>query len=417
MLPKPAPAARHGAVTPLRVALVAPLVSPIDEAAAPLGGAQAMVAHLARGLARRGHRVWLLAASGSRVTGVEVVDLGIDAGDLAATLFSAGAGRPATTSAAQVAAFGQVRAWLDGHAGEVDLVHAHAYDAPAFDALAGSPLPVVHTLHLPPLDDDVARAARRASASATLVTVSRACAADWQEVGVEVDHIIPNRIDTAGIPFGAAPGAYVLCAGRVSPEKGTHVALRVARAAGRPLVVAGNAYDRAYFAAEVRPRIHARPDWTVGAPLPLGAPAVWVGHQPQPALHHLMAGALATLMPIQWDEPFGLVAVESQAAGAPLVGFARGALPEVVAEGRTGFLVPPGDEPALAGALGRAASLVRQACREWATTRFGLDRMVADHEAGYRSLVGSGGRAPGGGVEGGEAPGDGGLLRSEGGAE
>ena len=160
----------------MRIALVAPLVAPIAETGGQLGGAQVIVADLAHGLARRGHDVALLAASGSKIDGARMIDLRIEAGSLRPARFAPGA--PRTDDRAQSQAFATVREWLDAHAGELDLVHAHAFDAPAFDALRGYQRPVIHTLHLPPVDERVIAAARRSDA--LMVTVSQANAAAWR---------------------------------------------------------------------------------------------------------------------------------------------------------------------------------------------------------------------------------------------
>lgn len=357
----------------LRIALVAPLVSPIDDATAQLGGAQVLLADLASGLAARGHEVTLLAARGSRVRGARVVDLGIDPSHFEAADLTRSRERP--DDAAQRAGFAAVRTWLDAHASEWDVVHAHAYDAPAFDALRGL-TPVVHTLHLAPRDDRVVDAARAAAHDgAVLGSVSRANAAAWSARGAPVTEVLPNGVAVEAVPFGAEATGPLLFAGRISPEKGPEVAIRAARAAGRALTIVGGIYDREHFAREVEPL--------------LGPDARYVGALPRRAVLERMSQARAVLMPARWDEPFGLVAVEAQAAGAPVVAYARGGLSEIVQDGRTGVLVPADDDAAFARAIVRAETLDRRACRVNAE-RFTLDRMLEAHERLYARLAGSG---------------------------
>jgi len=347
----------------VRVCLVAPFVSVIDERSPQLGGAQALVADLACGLAAAGHDVALLAARGSFVTGVSVIDLGIDAKDLVpATLLTASARRD---DAAQRDAFARARAWVDRE--RVDVVHAHAYDGPAFDALEGAAPPVVHTLHLPPLDASVVSAARRSSAA--MATVSRANAHAWEERGVRIRAVVPNGVDVSRIPFGSGEGGYLLVAGRIAPEKGVDVAARVARAAGMPLWVVGQVYDDAALR-------------TID---PSGVR--FLGPRSRADVFSLMAGAKALLMPVRWDEPFGLVAAEAMAAGTPVVGYRRGGLAEVVEDGRTGFLVEPDDEEALARAVGRIGVIDRRVCRDRVEHRFSLQRMVDGYAAFYASVT------------------------------
>jgi glycosyltransferase involved in cell wall biosynthesis len=161
----------------------------------------------------------------------------------------------------------------------------------------------------------------------------------------------------------------------MSPEKGPEVAIRSARAAGRRILLAGGIYDRGHFAREVEPL--------------LGWDARYVGALARRDVHAAMALASAVLMPVRWDEPFGLVAVEAQAAGAPVVAFARGGLPEIVEDGRTGVLARPDDEAAFARAIDRAVGLDRRACRTNAE-RFTTARMLDVHERLYARLAASG---------------------------
>ena len=345
----------------MRPVIVAPFVSVIDDRSAQLGGAQAIVADLACGLAAAGHDVTLLAASGSHVEGVRVVDLGVDASRMVpATLHAATARRD---DQAQRDAFGRARAWIDRSAHVVDVVHAHAYDAPAFELLVGIAPSLVHTLHLPPTDPTVVAAAK--ASTATHVTVSRANADAWTAAGVRIDAVIPNGVDVRAVPLGRGEGGYLLVAGRISPEKGVDVAVRVARDAGMPLWIAGDRYGDHSVELE-------------GARL--------LGPRPRSEVFRLMGAARALLMPVAWDEPFGLVAVEAMAAGTPVVAYRRGGLAEVVEDGRTGFLVAPGDERAFAAAIRRVASIDRAACRERAERLFSLERMVAAHAALYGRL-------------------------------
>lgn len=344
----------------MRVAIVAPFVAAIDDQASQIGGAQAVIADLATGLAARGHDVTVVAPRGSRVTGAKIVDLGIDADPHAAL-------RPGVDAAVTMAPiFGRVSSWLD-RAG-ADVIHGHAFDGPAFAAVRGKR--AVHTLHLPPIDTRVVAAVR--ASDATLATVSESCRSAWRAVGVEVRTILPNGIDALRVPVGDGHGGYLAFAGRITVEKGAAVACRVARGLKMPLLLAGPIYDERYFRSEVQPA--------------LGGDIQHVGPLDRPALWRLLGGASATLMPAGWDEPFGMVALESIATGTPVVAYRRGSLAEVVGEGRSGYLVPPDDEDALARAVGPAQRLGRAACRSDAS-RFGIDRMLDAHEELYRRLA------------------------------
>lgn len=376
----------------MRVALIAPLIAPI--APPYLGGAQVVVRDLAAGLAARGHVVSLYAADGSAVPGARTVPMDINAGDLRTLYFHPeppdalddGAAARETADPAfltQAQHFLRIALHIAAHAAEYDVVNAHAYDWPAFAFGALLPLPVLQTLHNHASSRAVVGALRtlaRAGAPNTrLATVSHACAASYARFA-PVATVIYNGLDVAAIPFGAAPTTprYLLYAGRIAPEKGVVDALEIARLSGRRLLLAGGVYDEAYFAGEVAPRLRA---------LERKGLAEHLGPLPRERVWELMAGAEAVLCPSEWDEPFGLAAAEAQAAGAPVVGYARGALPEVVADGVTGCLVTPGDRMAAAAALERVGAFARPACRARIAERFSLAAMLDGYERVYKKMA------------------------------
>lgn len=323
-------------------------MSPLTEA--QLGGAQAFVTDLARALVARGHEVTLHCAAGSDVTGVPLVP--VSAGELeAAMVRPGGPGAPALPAMRE--AFRRLYAGIRER--RPDAVSQHAFDAEAIEEAEQLDCRVAHTLHLPPLGGAVVDAAR--ATGRPLVTVSRAAAADWARAGVSAS-VISNGVPDfdAGTP-PVQPRAVV--AGRVSPEKQTHVAIDLARRAGLAPVVVGTLYDREYAARHgIRARRLARPD-----------------------LWRLMAASAVTMMPVDWDEPFGLVAAESQVAGCPVVAYRRGGLAEVVEEGVGGLLVAPGDEDGFVAAIQAARALDRRNVRESGRRRLLIDRCAAEYEA------------------------------------
>ena len=339
----------------MRIAVVASLVTPLREA--QLGGAQAFLTDLARALRERGHDVTVYCAAGSSVTGVRLVTVPAPAG-VEAALVMPGGGPPAAPLPALREAFSRLFAAV--RADGCDAVSQHAFDAEAFELAAG--LPVLHTLHLPPIVPAVVAAAVRAGERCA--TVSEAMRGAWSAAALPGVRVLPN-----GVPAFAAPDVPVapraLIAGRVSPEKGTGAAVRAARRAGLEPLLAGTVYDRAYWEREV------------GVPVePVDRGDLW----------RLMAGSAVTLTPIEWDEPFGMVAAEAQMAGCPVVGYRRGALPEVVEEGVGGVLAEPGDQDGLVAAIGAARGLDRRLVRESALRRLRIDRSAAAYEAALGGL-------------------------------
>jgi glycosyltransferase involved in cell wall biosynthesis len=364
----------------MRILEVAPFAAPIDEDRTELGGAQIILQDLTRGLAARGHEVTLVAASGSRVAGIELLDLGIDSSRMRRADLGPTAG-PRADDPAQREAFARVRSWIDANVSAIDVVHAHAYDAPAFTALARAPRPVVHTLHLPPLDAEVVRAARAAK-DATLVTVSNANAAAWRAAGVAVRTVVPNGVDVSAIPLSRDRGDHLLYAGRLSPEKGVATAIEVAERTRRGIVVAGAIYDEAYFAKRIAPRVRAVPDV---APPSRVRGAIYIGPRPREEVYELMGHAAAFLLPVEWDEPFGLVAVESLATGTPVVAYRRGGLGEIV-DYTSGELVEPGDLDAFVAAVAKAVEKDPLECRRRAE-RFSLEAMITGYETLMAGLL------------------------------
>jgi glycosyltransferase involved in cell wall biosynthesis len=357
----------------VKIAIMAPLVTAIREP--QQGGSQAFVSDLARGLVGRGHEVHVYAAAGSQIPGVEVIDTGVDPTSLAGTLYRAfgpSAPEPAAAEPAFASAYDSVQKV------RYDVIHNHAFDAPAIRLATALHAPVVHTLHLPP-DEAVAAALHHAARSGrppTVVTVSVFQASAWRRI-VRVDAILPPYVPTHAIPWSRTPGEGAVFAGRLSPEKGAAEAIDIARAAGVPIDVYGDAYDAAYS----REQIGSRRAW----------PGVAVHDAvPRTSLWAAMARAAVVLYPVRWDEAFGMAAAEAQACGTPVVAFRRGALGEVIADHVTGFLVPPDDVQAAVDAVGRTAGISRSACRDHAERHLDLELSLDAHERLYRQVVSPG---------------------------
>ena len=354
----------------MKVAIVAPLVSAIREPQG--GGSQAFVADLARGLLRRGHEVHVYAASGSEIPGVTVIDTGVDPRSLAATLYRA-ADPPDRDQAPAALAFASAYATVIQT--RYDVVHNHAFDAPAIALATGLTAPVVHTLHLPP-DAAIAAALREAAQGSqppAVACVSAFQASTWRRV-IRVDAILPPYVPTRSIPWSDAPGAGAIFAGRLSPEKGAAEAIDIARRAGTRIDVYGDSYDAEYVREQIDPR--------------RDMPGVAV-HEgvPRTSMWAALARAAVALCPARWDEPFGMAAADAQACGTPVVAFQRGGLSEIIVPGVTGFLVAPDDLQAAADSVLRTARISRAACRQHAEKHLDLERSLDAHEQLYRRVI------------------------------
>ena len=329
---------------------------------AEANGPHAVIVDLARGLAARGHAITLYGAAGSDIEGFEVREIPVEP---SAQKAQVGAKPSRGAIGALNRAFG--RLFDELRRDPPDVISQHAFDAAAIELAEG--LPVLHTLHLPPLVPEVVTAAR--ATRAPLATVSEAARATWRAAGVNDLAVLRNGVLDFE-PVGGPIVPVALIAGRISPEKGTAAAIRVARRAGLAVVVVGDIYDAEYFASDVESLLR---------------PGEWIGPVPRRELSELMARCAVLLMPVRWDEPFGLVAAEAQMAGCPVVAYRRGALPEVVPDRIGGWLVEPDDEEGLVAAVHRARGLDRSAIRSRAVRELGVRQMVDAYESALLDIA------------------------------
>ena len=189
---------------------------------------------------------------------------------------------------------------------------------------------------------------------------------------------IHNFVDVDYYSFGraVAQDAPLVFLSRIERIKGAHTAIRIAKAAGAPLVIAGNRVDsaegRAYWESEIAPHVDS-------------GNVRYVGAVDDKQKNELLGRARAMVVPIEWDEPFGIVFAESLACGTPVISCPRGALPEIVQEGRNGFLVRSVEEGARA--VARIGSIDRGACREDARRRFSAQAAAQAYLALYDDLL------------------------------
>ncbi len=359
----------------MRVALVAPLVSAIAQPY--LGGAQALLADLAQGLLRRGHSVTLFARDESFVPGIDIEAVAVP-NDVRPASFSEARERPADTSFfTQANLFLDLYLQLQHRSAEFDVIHVHAFDWPAYAcSTLIHDIPVLHTLHLPAVSPEINTALRvlhQQGHPVTLITVSHACSRTYQEY-TPIDHVIYNGLDLNAIPFSPKPSkeAPLLFAGRIAPEKGVEEAIEIAAMAGYRLLIAGGIYDHRYFEACIRPKLQAT-----------GERITYQGQLERLALWKIMGQSLGLLFPIEWDEPFGLTAVEAMATGTPVIAYRRGAVEEIIRHGETGFLVEEGERAHAAALVDDLYDIPRARCRSHVEANFALDEMIDAYERVY----------------------------------
>ncbi len=360
----------------MRIALVAPLVTPIAQPYP--GGAQAMLADLAQGLQQRGHTVTLFARAGSSVPHVTIEQIIVPESVHPASFSEPTQERPADTGFfAQANIFLDLFLRIQQRHNEFDIVHAHAFDWPAFTCSAlVRDIPVLHTIHLPavsPEINDALHVLDQQGHPVTLLTVSHACAATYAPY-TPIDSIIYNGLDLSTIPFveQVAEDAPLLFAGRITPEKGVEAAIEIAERADHHLLLAGGVYDASYYQERILPRLQQA-----------GSRVTYLGQLDRSALWQVMGQSLGLLFPIEWDEPFGLTPVEAMATGTPVIAYRRGAVEEIIQHGKTGFLVHPGDRTKAVAHVNELSTLSRMQCRIHVEQHFSLERMLDGYEGVY----------------------------------
>ena len=349
---------RRGATRRLRIGLLAPPWVPVPPPS--YGGIEQVVATLAAGLVERGHDVVLVAAPGSSVPGTELVS---PLASLPEVI-----GEPASDwrhALAGLDVFADVDVVID-HSGPLGALLTSGHAAPALHVTHG-PLDAVPT----EIYDGIARRSPRLR----LVAISEA--QRTMAPSLPFAGVCHNGMALDAAPFRARPDGYLAFLGRMSPEKGPADAIRVARAAGLPLLIGAKCREAAeheYFAQNIAPA--------------LGPDVVWLGELDAARKYALLAGARALLFPIDWPEPFGMVMIEAMACGTPVLATARGSVPEVVADGVTGFVRATPQE--LVETVARIPEIDRRACRRRVAERFSADVMTTGYERLVReALVGA----------------------------
>ncbi|MCC7363732.1 MAG: glycosyltransferase family 4 protein [Dehalococcoidia bacterium] len=338
----------------MRIAIVAPPWFAVPPKG--YGGIEQVVSYLADGLVDRGHVVTLFASGGSCTR----AELAVHFDDPP----SASLGDPLMEARHLLLAYSR---W-----DEFDVIHDHT----RLGVVAGcsARVPVVHTMHGQVTPEYALYYRAAVEAGIHLVGISER-QRSYLPPGVHAD-VIGNALDLKQHPFRDTPGDYLLFVGRMNPEKGIVQAIEIARRAGMPLRISSKVnepQEREYFEAMVRPLLEDSPG------------AEFLGEVSREPLKELFAGAYATLCPVNWEEPFGLVMIESMATGTPVIGFRRGSVPEVVDNGVTGFVVD--DVDGALAAVPRIRELDRTAGRQRVRELFSAPVAVAKHEALYERLI------------------------------
>ena len=335
-------------------------ISPLAEAVPPkfYGGTERVISWLTEELVDLGHDVTLF-ASGDSVTSARLEPMWPTAFRLD--------GSVRDPNALQMTMIEQVCR----RAKEFDLLHFHL-DYYPFSVMARQSTPFLTTLH-GRLDLPEHEPIFSTFPTIPVVSVSNAQRrpapnANW--IGT-VHHGMPEDL-LRPVP---AEGSYLAFLGRISPEKRVDRAIYIAERCGLPLKIAAKVdpVDRNYFEEMIRPLL-AKPH------------VEYIGEIADAQKSEFLSRAVALIVPIDWPEPFGLVMIEAMACGTPVIAFNRGAVPELIEDGLTGFVVE--DETSAVGVLRHLSRLSRTVIRKRFVERFTARRMARDYLAVYRDLVG-----------------------------
>ena len=341
----------------MRIAQIAPLYESVPPAA--YGATERIVHYLTESLVSRGHEVTLFASGDSRTSATLV------AGCERALWRDRGVW---DTQAHHLRQLGQ----LVRRAHEFDIVHFHG-EPLHFPLVRYLPCRHVTTMHGLLLPNDHGPLLRT-FADVPLVAISRSqrTPIPWARWARTVPHGMPPN----ELPFSEYAGEYLLFMGRITPGKRPDLAIEIARRAQLPLKIAAVVHEgeRSYFHEAIEPLIaRHRPH------------VEFLGEVGGHARERLLSGARALLMPIDWEEPFGLVIVEAMACGTPSIAFRRGAIPEIVEDGVNGRVVD--DVDSAVAAVRAIGSIDRRACRRVFDERFTAQRMTDDYLAVYERLL------------------------------
>jgi glycosyltransferase involved in cell wall biosynthesis len=339
----------------MRVLQIAPLAERVPPPR--YGGTEAVVSLLADGLIRAGHEV-VLWASGDSLTLAELRSVYLHGLRL----------DPTVADPDPYEWVHAVEAIKDAH--EFDIIHNH--DGERVMALASLvDAPMLTTMHCL-IEPDTRFVWERYRGYYNTISQAEQATIPALE-GPRFVGVVYNAVDVASFPFRAEKEDYLLFMGRVGAQKGAHLAVQVARKLGMPLIVVGkvDAFDAEYFEEAVKPYVDGKQIQFLGE----------VGYEKR----QLYANARCLLVPICWEEPFGLVMPEAMACGTPVIAFNRGSAPELVVDGVTGYLVRDVDE--MAEAVRRIDQLDPYRCRQHIEANFDAPVMIQGYLDVYHRIL------------------------------
>jgi glycosyltransferase involved in cell wall biosynthesis len=340
----------------MRIVITVDPVIPVPPAG--YGGIERIADFVIRGLTARGHEVTLLAHPSS-VTPARLVPYGV---------------APHTGARARARELWQVASYLVRNRRRYDVVHSFGRLAALVPVLPMHGLPKIQSYQRPVPWRSVRIAARLAGESIRFTGCSTSLYAHGPRGSSRWATVFNGAPLATYAPVPSIPAdAPLAFLGRLDPIKGVHHAIAIARASARRLIIAGprQSNDRGYFERDIAPH--------------LSDDIRYVGELDDRGKDALLGSAAALLMPIEWDEPFGIVMAEALACGTPVIGFGRGSVPEVIRDGLNGYVVNTVVDAA--AAVARLGMIDRRAARADFEARFSDKAIVAAYESLYAEML------------------------------
>lgn len=343
------------------------------------GGTERIAYWQAVGLAKRGHDVTLVAAHGSkRDPSYSLVEIG--GGDTVAgsSIQSTGNSKQLTGNFTEgsrslrkeMIYMAEVSQYLLDHGKEFDVIlnNMRGGESVLLPIAKLLSVPFVTVMHLPLFDvlSDLFK-----QYQTNVITISNAQRKGFD--GVKYIGTTYNATDLTELPFQKDAGTYLLMMGSIAPHKNQKDGILAAKKLGKTIVLAGKIGNQGYWEKEI-------------APLVDGVSVIHKGEMKIEEKAALLGGAQALLFPIVWPEPFGLVMIEAMATGTPVVAYRNGAVPEVVEEGKTGFVVEP-TVGALVLAIQKIGAIDRSYCRAYVEAHFTIEKMMDSLEDSLKKVV------------------------------
>lgn len=343
----------------LKIAMVAPIAERVPPK--KYGGTERIVHALTEELVKRGHDVTLF-ATGDSVTSAKLESI-----------------YPLALREAKVKDPHGLNEWTVLHIlnaymqqQQFDIIHDHNS---IFGLLSAqfSKTPTVTTIHGPITPNN--KRLYEKSTKPYLVAISKAQTRHVPDV--KVADTIYNGLSISDYPFGKTHKGYLLFVGRISMEKGVHHAIDAAIYLHLPLVIAAklDQVDKEYFRQYIEPWLN-------------GEQIKWVGEADETERNNLMSGAMAFLHPVTWREPFGLTLIEAMACGCPVIAFNKGSIPEIIVDGKTGFIVNDVEE--MITAITNISKIDRSECRKYVLENFTEKKMADGYERLYYRILNRG---------------------------